>query len=269
MTRFAYQRKGKWCCAVLFGLVALGMLIASATAMFELPRTYRALTERGVQTLAIVHDCGRDDCALTYTFAGRRHTSDYGHDLSQFCGGRCAAPTPVLVDPDDPATMYTVHDVQRGTNAGIGVYSLATLLFGLCFAGGAIAMLIAARNTPSRPPPLPPLAADASATARSLDATDKLQDLLDQARPLPGETWYRVDEGELAAGVDNLRGSLTQLAGPKAHALELADRLGREVRDAPRIPLVGGIRVRAWELAEQLDEIRMAIVSSARATARG
>jgi hypothetical protein len=265
VNRNPYGRWGLRFCVGLFAVVAAGMFIAAATAIFEQPRIYRSLADHGVPTLASAH-CGGDGCELTYTFAGRRHTNDYGHDLSQFC--RCPAATPVLVDPDDPATMFTVHDVEHGTNAGIGVYSVAVIGIGLFLAGLAALFFLTLRRLPSAPPPLEPLAPDASPLARSLDAIDDVQALLDQAYPLLGPAWnpawYRVDRNRLTAGVEELRRRIAELPGPRAQALHVADRLAGEVRAAPGIPLIGGARVRAFDLSEQLDEVRLAIVTAAR-----
>ena len=109
-----------------------------------------------------------------------------------------------------------------------------------------------------------PLAPDASPLARSLDAIDEVQALLDQAYPLLGPAWYRVDRDRLTAGVEELRRRIAEIPGPRAQALHVAERLASEVRAAPGIPLIGGARVRAFDLSEQLDEIRLAIVTAAR-----
>lgn len=214
-----------------------------------------------VPALATVH-CSPDSCELTYTFAGRTHTNDYSNELAQFC--HCAAATPVLVDPSDPATMFTVHDVQRGTNAGLGVFSVATIVIGLFFGGLAVFSFLTLRKLPSRPPPPAPPEPDASPMARALYATDHVQELLDRAYQLPGYTWYRVDQGKLAAGVEEMRRSIAEIPGPRARALDAADLVAREVRAAPRIPVIGGARVRAFDLSDQLDQVRFGIVDPMR-----
>ena len=243
----------------LFVVGAVGMFIAAATAIFERPQTYRALAEHGVVTLATFH-CDRGDCDLTYTYAGHEYTNRYGNDLDQF--SQWPPRTLVLVDPGHPATMFTVHDVQHGTNAGLGVFSVLTILIGLFFVGMAVMHFVALRNVPDRPPPLVPPRWDASPKERSLYATDQVQDLLDRAYPLPGVQWYRVDRGDLAAGVEELRRNVAAIPGQRAEALDAADRVAQEVRAAPRIPIIGGARVRAFDLSEQLDQIRLAIVAT-------
>jgi hypothetical protein len=262
MLRSPYGRNGLRFCVGLLGVVALGMFIAAATAIVERPRTYRALADHGVPTLATAF-CGGDGCELTYSFAGRRYSNDYSRDLTQFC--RCPAATPVLVDPSHPATMFTVRDVQRGTNAGLGVYSIATMLIGLALGGFAVFCFITLRKLPRHPPPPPsPPGWDASAIARALYAIEQVQELLDAARPLPGVTWYRVDPAELAARVAEMRRTITQLPGPRAQALDTADRVARVVDAAPRIPVIGGARVRAFDLSAQLDEVQLAVIEAMR-----
>ncbi|MDP9258904.1 MAG: hypothetical protein M3Q31_20485, partial [Actinomycetota bacterium] len=221
----------------LFVVGAIGMFIAAAAAIFQRPQTYRSLADHGVLTLATVH-CGRDDCDLTYTYAGRKHTNRYGNDLDQF--SHWPPRTLVLVDPSHPATMFTVHDVHLGTNAGLGVYSVFTILAGLFFGGMALIFFVSLRNLPDPPPPPVPPRWDASPMARSLYATDQVQELLDRAYPLPGYQWYRVDPHELAASVEEMRRNVAAIPGPQAQALDAADRVAQEVRAGPRIPIIGG-----------------------------
>jgi hypothetical protein len=259
--RFTYGRKGLRFCVALFVVGAIGMFIAAATAIFQRPQTYRALADHGVLTLATFH-CDRDDCDLTYTYAGREHTNRYGNDLDQF--SHWPPRTLVLVDPNHPATMFTVHDVQHGTNAGLGVFSVFTILIGLFFGGMAVMYFFSLRNLPDPPPPLMPPQWDASPMARSLYAIDQVQELLDRAYPLPGYQWFRVDRGELVAGVEEMRRSVTAISGPRAQALDAADRVAQEVRAAPRIPIIGGARIRAFDLSEQLDQIQLAIIAAMR-----
>jgi hypothetical protein len=257
--RFTYGRKGLRFCAALFVVGAIGMFIAAATAIFERPQTYRALSDHGVVTLA-TFDCDGDNCDLTYTYAGRTHTNRYGNDLDQF--SHRPPRTLVLVDPNHPATMFTVHDVQHTTNAGLGVFSVFTILIGLCFGAMAAMFFVSLRNLPDPPPPLVPPRWDAPPRVRSLYATDQVQELLDRAYPLPGYQWYRVDPHELAASVEEIRRNVAAIPGPRTPALDAADQLAREVRAAPRIPVIGGARVRAFDLSEQLDQIRFAIIAA-------
>ena len=90
-------------------------------------------------------------------------------------------------------------------------------------------------------------------------ATEQVQELLERAYPLPGDQWFRVDRGELAAGVAEMRRSIAAIPGQRDEALDAADRIAREVRTAPRIPVIGGVRVRAFALSDQLVEVRMGI----------
>jgi hypothetical protein len=246
----------------LFGLVAVGMFIASATAIFELPRTYRTLADHGVRALATTTNCTRENCALTYTFAGHEHTNRYSNDLSQFC---CANATLVLVDPKNPETMYTVRDVQHETNAGVGVVSILTALLGLFMTGMAVFFVMVLRRLPRQlPPPLGPPPPDLPPVNRALYSTLLVQEVLDDAAPLPGNRWFRVDRDKLTAGVETMRRNLAEIPGPKAQTLDLADRVARDIHAAPRIPLIGGARVRATDLSEQLDQIRMTVLDTMR-----
>ena len=258
MGRYRYARKSLQVSVGVCGVLAVGMFIAAAVAIFEQPRAYRALADHGVRTTATAR-CDRDSCELTYTFAGREHTNRYGKDLRQFC--RCPDPTPVLVDPSDPATMYTVRDVRRGTNAGVGVFSLTMIAIGLFFVGMMALSLSDLRNPPTRLPQQPPPAFDRYPQARAVYATVRVRELLEVAVPLLGYTWHRVDRDELAARVEELRRSIATIWPPRPEALDAADRIAREVSAAPRIPVLGGARVRAGDLAEQLDEIRRGLTS--------
>jgi hypothetical protein len=257
--RGEYGPKALRFCVALFGVVAAGMLVVAALAIFQRPQTYRSLADHGVRTLAAAH-CGRD-CELTYTFAGRTHTNRYSNDTDQFQRG---AATPVLVDPRNPGTMFTVRDVDRGTNAGVGVFSLLILVMGLFLGGLSIYCFTWLRKLPAPEPPPEPPRWDASPLARSLYATDEVQELLDRAYPLPGSTWFRVDRGELAAGVEEMRSRVAAVPGPRAPAVAAADRVAQAVRAAPRIPLIGGARVRAYDLSEQLDEVRLGVLRAMR-----
>ena len=88
-----------------------------------LPAAYARLRAHGVPATAHLVRCapgtggGRGvGCRLSL---GDR-TWDYPEDSAQFRGLPAGAPVAVLVDPHHPTTVYTVHDVDRRTNAGIG-----------------------------------------------------------------------------------------------------------------------------------------------------
>ena len=86
--------------------------------------------------------------------------------------------------------------------------------------------------------------------------------LLEWARALPGSRWYRVDPGELARRVEAMRSSIVQLPGSRAQARDAADRVAEEVGAAPRIPVLGGVRVRAPALSDELDQVRLGVLAA-------
>jgi hypothetical protein len=92
----------------------------------SLPGAYATLRSRGVPATARLVRCapgiggGRGvGCRISFDYQGRTPTWDYPEDSHQFDGLQPGAPIAVLVDPHDPQTVYTVHDVDRRTNAGI------------------------------------------------------------------------------------------------------------------------------------------------------
>jgi hypothetical protein len=70
-------------------------------------------------------------------FDGRGRTWIYPENYAQFRTLRAGVAVPVLVDPTDPSTVYTVTDVEQGTNAG-GADS-ALFWLGVAFVGIGLA----------------------------------------------------------------------------------------------------------------------------------
>jgi hypothetical protein len=107
----------------------------------RLPRVYASLRARGLPATARLVRCapgiggGRGvGCRLSLTFAGRERTWDYPEDAPQFERLAAGAAIPVLVDPRNPNTVYTVHDVDHRTNAGTSPgfwYGIVLLVVGL------------------------------------------------------------------------------------------------------------------------------------------
>lgn len=106
------------------------------------PRTYAHLRAVGVPASALLAACGHFGggrgitCRLRLSFAGRTRTWTYANDTHQFHGVPIGAPIPVLVDPEHPSTVYTVHDVQAGTNAGWGVLAFFGVVLVIAGAAG-------------------------------------------------------------------------------------------------------------------------------------
>jgi len=91
----------------------------------RLPRVYAVLRARGVPATARLVRCapgiggGRGvGCRLSLSFEGRVRTWNYPEDSAQFRGLAVGAAVPVLVDPSNSHTVYTVRDVDHRTNAG-------------------------------------------------------------------------------------------------------------------------------------------------------
>jgi hypothetical protein len=57
-------------------------------------------------------------CRISLDYQGQARTWNYPEDSHQFDGLQPGAPIAVLVDPHDPATVYTARDVEHRTNAG-------------------------------------------------------------------------------------------------------------------------------------------------------
>jgi hypothetical protein len=91
----------------------------------SVPAAYRALRSRGIPATAQLVACGPGhghhgtDCRLSLDYRGQTRSWIYPEDSPQFEHLQPGASVSVLVDPGHPATVYTVHDVDRGTNTGI------------------------------------------------------------------------------------------------------------------------------------------------------
>jgi hypothetical protein len=91
----------------------------------SLPGAYATLRSRGAPATAHLVRCalgiggGRGmGCRISLDYQGYTRSWDYPEDSDQFDGLQPGAPITVLVDPHNPKTVYTVHDVDRRTNAG-------------------------------------------------------------------------------------------------------------------------------------------------------
>jgi hypothetical protein len=123
----------------------------------RLPHQYARLRDHGVRAGATFRGCripplGRvRRCRLSLRFDGRVRTWVYPENYAQFRALPVGAAVPVLVDPSDPSTVYTVTDVERRTNAGgtdSPVFWLGLVFVGIGLAGvGGFAWLL-------RPDPL-------------------------------------------------------------------------------------------------------------------
>jgi hypothetical protein len=104
--------------------------------LISLPRTYDRLERDGVRvpaTVGYVDPAGsnrfrnNDYYTLTFHFRGRRYQERAFENFRQFDGVALGDEVPVLVDPDDPGTAFSVADVRARTNSGIGLGSAASL----------------------------------------------------------------------------------------------------------------------------------------------
>jgi hypothetical protein len=98
-------------------------------AAFGLPRTYSRLASHGVRATATFAGCRvtgirRHECRLSLADDGSTRTWNYPQDFPQFDHLLVGAVVQVLVDPDHPATVYTVHDVDARYDAGFGVLGI-------------------------------------------------------------------------------------------------------------------------------------------------
>lgn len=115
---------------IVWVLVCLFFVVYGAFLAWDsygrLPHTYARLRAHGVRTTAKLVECapgiggGRGiGCRLSVRFGSLLRTWNYPEDSGQFRGLPVGSAIPVLVDPSNPKTIYTVHDVERRTNAGV------------------------------------------------------------------------------------------------------------------------------------------------------
>ena len=114
---------------IVLVLVCLFFVVYGAFLAWDsyhrLPHRYSLLRAHGVRTTAKLVECapgvggGRGvGCRLSIRLGGLARTWNYPEDSSQFRGLPVGSAIPVLVDPGNSKTIYTVHDVERRTNAG-------------------------------------------------------------------------------------------------------------------------------------------------------
>jgi hypothetical protein len=256
-----YDRNWKRGLRFTLAFSVIGALIALGYAYDTLatrPAVYRDLRTRGVLTQARVH-CKRD-CTLTYVYAGRTHENDYANDTSQF-----RAPFAlVYVDPRHPSTMYTVRDVQFGTNAGFGVLSVFCLVFAAFLVGlAALCGYVLWRFVPLSELRLDPPKSIPESYRAALIAIDDTQDMLWDGS-LPTRWTVRLDRERVTAAVAYLCERLAAVPGLDSRSLGLGRELAEAVDDA-RPALIGhAIRVDPEPLHLRLDELRLGVVAAAR-----
>jgi hypothetical protein len=114
---------------------------------YRLPHQYARLRAHGVRANATFRGCMLPAlsrvrrCRLSLRFEGRVRSWVYPENYPQFNGLRAGAAVPVFVDPSNPSTVYTVTDVEQGTNTG-GAHSglfwlgVAFVAIGLAGVGG-------------------------------------------------------------------------------------------------------------------------------------
>jgi hypothetical protein len=113
---------------------------------YRLPHRYAALRHAGVRATANLVRCAPRlgggngiGCRISLSYAGHSRTWNYPENSSQFERLPAGAGIPVLVDPEHTATVYTVRDVDKETNAGL---SSPLLWFGVVLVGVGLAGLV-------------------------------------------------------------------------------------------------------------------------------
>jgi hypothetical protein len=130
-----------WLAVCLFFIVYGAYTIWDSS--YRLPHQYARLRDHGVRANAAFRGCeirplGRvRRCRLSLRFDGRVRTWIYPENYAQFRTLHAGAAVPVLVDPRDRNTVYTVTDVERRTNAGRSGSVLFWL--GVAFLGNGLA----------------------------------------------------------------------------------------------------------------------------------
>jgi hypothetical protein len=149
--RAGRQLKWTFGSMVVLGLFFIGLGISTIVDAGQRPHTYAVLRDHGVRLDARFAGCGhvdrfdkneRDDvCRLTVRYLGRTRTWDYQDDYPQFDHIAVGALVPVLLDPNHPATVFTVRDVDTNDNAG--VFSITGLFgIGMVLAGAGIVIYL-------------------------------------------------------------------------------------------------------------------------------
>jgi hypothetical protein len=126
------------------------------TAFVSRPHAYDALESRGLVRQATLVDCkaglggghGRA-CELSLTYSGSTRTWVYGENSAQFDGLGPRAKVEVLVDPQQPGTVYTRTDVAARTNTGWGpvaFLSAGALVLALGLAAALLTLVRAVRR---------------------------------------------------------------------------------------------------------------------------
>lgn len=134
---------------LLFLLGAGAYLILRSLVI--VPREYDRLAAVGVpakgQVVSCYHGKGAD-CWLSYTYGGVSRRAVYGQDLGQF--GAVGSAVDLLVDPSDPSTVFTVHDVRTRYVGAWEVMIGLLMLVGAAVLG--VTVVVALRPKPATDP---------------------------------------------------------------------------------------------------------------------
>ena len=235
-------------------------------SIYDLPRTYDTLEQRGVPTPARFGGCGRDSCRLRTAYGGLSRSWDYSQNHAQFDRLALGASVPVLVDPHRPTTAYTVVDVERRTNAGFGVLAGFTLIVTLLGVIGLPWSVMWSRgflrewDAGAEPQTAAARPAGDPRVGELLTAVDALDDLVYGSPGMPFSDDVRVDRGELDEAIARVRASAV-LAMPSALGsppLRLVERLEAAARGAPALPFGLGVRVHEAAVLDLLGDMRTA-----------
>jgi hypothetical protein len=135
------SRLGTFVLAWLYPFVlVLGLITAiwgCWYTMYRLPHAYNTLEDRGVRVVGqpdYREDGDRDYIAVTFTYRGRTREERVFDSVNQFRYSRAGTleKVPVLVDPEDPDTAFTVYDVRARTNTGLSffpIFVICALIF--------------------------------------------------------------------------------------------------------------------------------------------
>jgi hypothetical protein len=135
---------------VLATLVGLGVH-GLVTSFVTRPHAYNVLESRGVVRQATVVECRAglggghgEACKLSLTYGGSTRAWVYGENTAQFDGLAPRAKVEVLVDPQQPDTVYTRTDVAARTNTGWGpvtFFSVGWLVVATALAAALLTLL--------------------------------------------------------------------------------------------------------------------------------
>jgi len=135
------SRLGTFLLAWIYPFVLVVGLVASIWGcwytMYRLPHTYSTLEDRGVPVTGqpVYRESGdRDFVVVTFTYRGRTREERVFDSIDQFrySSAGTLEQVPVLVDPEDAGTAFTVYDVRERTNTGLSFFPIFVIC-GLIF----------------------------------------------------------------------------------------------------------------------------------------